>query len=311
MAMKSPGISTARRRSGGFSMIELSIVMIIIGLIIAGGVTVYEPSMKQTLKNKNETVVRRAVETLIGFAGAHRALPEGIVNSGVLNSPQDAQMNGLQYAYAAELIQVNTVCHLDETPLSVQVLKADGSVNFTVTDVAFVVWSRGYDGVTKPAKPAGAVGEKTAYPVPLYAENEADDLVGWATMPELKAAAGCGASPLRILASGVPAASVGAVYPEVKLTPDGGKGPYRWCVEFPDQVRASRLRFTAEVPLTPREAFGVCTTPEVQGNTLTMAGQAPFAATDQGGPFDFVVHLQDSNTKAHRVSRRFSLFVIP
>ncbi|GAB0058849.1 hypothetical protein SIID45300_03207 [Candidatus Magnetaquicoccaceae bacterium FCR-1] len=312
--MKSATHTAERSRSlhqAGFSLIELSIVMIIIGLIIAGGVGIYEPSMRQALKNKNETIVRQAVETLIGFAGAHKSLPRELRHAGVVGAVQDAQLNPLQYALDAALLEMNQLCRRDDTPLSVQVLKADGSVNFEVINVAFVVWSRGYDGRTGPEKPTGAIDGQTPYPVPPYAENMADDLVGWATLAELQAAAGCGSQGLKILVSALPVARVGAPYGTVTLTPEGGKPPYGWCVAFPDQERAGKLAFKADGDLTPADAFDGCGERRVVGDTLTMHGLAPFVATDQGGPYDFVVHLQDGNRQPHRTSRRLSLFVQP
>ncbi|MBF0263430.1 MAG: prepilin-type N-terminal cleavage/methylation domain-containing protein [Magnetococcales bacterium] len=298
-------------RERGFSLIELSIVMIIIGLIIAGGVGVYEPSMRQALKNKNETIVRQAVETLIGFAGAHKSLPREIRHAGVVGAVQDAQLNPLQYAFDAALGAVDRLCRRDDTPLSVQVLKPDGSVNFEVSNVAFVVWSRGYDGRTGPEKALGPIDTPTPYPVPLYAENVADDLVGWATLAELQAAAGCGSQGMTILVSALPVARIGATFGTVTLTPEGGKPPYGWCVAFPDQERAGKLAFKADGDLTPAGAFDGCGESRGSGDTLTIHGLAPFVAADQGGPYDFVVHLQDGNRQPHRTSRRLSLFVAP
>ncbi|NGZ06431.1 MAG: prepilin-type N-terminal cleavage/methylation domain-containing protein [Magnetococcales bacterium] len=303
---------TPNRQCAGFSMIELSIVMIIIGLIIAGSISVYEPSMKQTLKNKNETIVRHAVETLIGFAGAHKSLPGAILNTGVVNSVQDAQLNPLQYAFDADLTAVNSICRQDETRLTVEVLKSDGSVAFSVSQVAFVIWSRGYDGKSLPDKAVGAVESAVRYSVPVYAEGQADDLVGWATLSELQAAVGCGGSGVSILADAVPAGSVGLKYGVVTFTPDGGRPPYAWCVEFPDVTRSGKVQFASgDVVLTPVAAFGGCREFPVVGAVLTMSGVRPFVSTDQGGPYDFVVHLKDGNHKIHAVNRRFSLFVTP
>ncbi|MBF0627878.1 MAG: prepilin-type N-terminal cleavage/methylation domain-containing protein [Magnetococcales bacterium] len=307
-------ISVVRRHpSGGFSMIELSIVMIIIGLIIAGGIGIYEPSMRQALKNKNETVVRQAVETLIGFAGTHRSLPAGLMDSGVVHSVLDAQMNPLQYAFDASLTAVDTLCTQDDARLSVAVLKPDGTTRFSIPDVALVIWSRGYDGATQPEKTTGAIDTPRSYPVPLYAEGSADDLVGWATMAELKAAAGCGAGSLSILASGLPAGSVGMRYDPVTFTAEGGKKPYSWCVAFPDQTRAAKMSFAVDNtnPLPPENAFDGCQEPTMAGDALTLTGILPFVSTDQGGPYDFVIHLRDSNPRAHTVTRRFSLYVTP
>ncbi|MEO5347361.1 MAG: prepilin-type N-terminal cleavage/methylation domain-containing protein [Magnetococcus sp. YQC-9] len=304
--------SALAARCAGFSLIELSIVMIIIGLIIAGGVGVYEPSMRQALKNKNETIVKQATETLIGFAGAHRSLPVELRSTGVVGAVRDAQLNPIQYAFAAALSTVNRLCQQDDTPLRVQVLKPDGAVDFEVANVAFVLWSRGYDGRTAPEKAVGAIVDEAIFPVPLYAETIADDLVDWATLAELKAAAGCGSQGLKILISALPSAHVGAVYGNVTFFPEGGKPPYGWCVAFPDAERAGRLGFMARAELTPAATFDGCTGGNWhEGDTLTLSGVTPFMAADQGGPYDFVVHLRDGNRKPHAVSRRLSLFVQP
>ncbi|WP_130472448.1 hypothetical protein [Candidatus Magnetaquicoccus inordinatus] len=308
--------SIAYSHAGGFSIIELSIVMIIIGLIISGGISVFGPSMRQALKNKNEVVVQDAVKALVGYAGAQKLLPTTL--SGVARSLLDAQQNALLYAYDNNFIENGNVCNRDATNLSVQVLKADGSVNFTVNNVAFVIWSKGYDGVTAPAKTSEAITAAATYTVPIYSEttgNVQDDLVGWATISELKAAAGCGGNSLKILADALPVGRVGpSLYGAVQFTPEGGVAPYSWCVEFPATTISNNMTFKGITDVTPVNLFGDCAKPTsvyISGNTLALSGNTPFDTNDQGGPYDFIVFLKDSNNTPRIVNRRFSLFVTP
>ncbi|MBF0213491.1 MAG: prepilin-type N-terminal cleavage/methylation domain-containing protein [Magnetococcales bacterium] len=303
--MKRDPLSDAKARCGGFSLVELSIVMIIIGLIIAGGVTVFQPSMRQTYKAKNEVIVRHAVDAMIGFSGSYKRLPTTLQS--VINSPKDAQNQDLSYAYDDHFLDESSICNRNSAVLSIT-----GS-NYTVSDVAFVIWSKGYDGAVSPSKSSGPFSTATAFSVPSYSETKGavqDDLVGWATLTQLKAAVGCGGSVMKILASELPVGKVDLAYSTtVTFTPDGGLSPYYWCVEFPAAL-SDKFTFSPSVLQT---AFGNCATTAnayVTGTTLTMAPNAnTFASTEQGGPYDFVVYLKDSNATVNSVSRRFSFYV--
>ncbi|MBF0125941.1 MAG: hypothetical protein HQM02_01910 [Magnetococcales bacterium] len=295
-------------------MIELSIVMIIIGLIIAAGLSIYDPSVKQALKEKNEVIVRDAVKSVIGYAAGQKALPTALTN--VARSTLDAQQSTLQYAYDTNLngsSTEKTICNRNDAGLTV-VKKdnaTDNNTKYTVTNVAAVVWSKGYDGASD------VTISGSTYTFYEYSGTD-DDLLGWATLSELKAAAGCVGSSLKILADGIPAGKEGSTYgtDTVTFKPDGGIADYSWCVEFPASIGTGKLLgkidFNAVVGATRTQvtpvAFGSCTIYTV-GQTFTMGGSTAFTSSSDQGTYDFIVYVKDSNTTPQSVSRSFTLTI--
>ncbi|MEO5333479.1 MAG: prepilin-type N-terminal cleavage/methylation domain-containing protein [Magnetococcus sp. YQC-5] len=324
-------------RTGGFTMIELSIVMIIIGVIIAGGITIYTPSMRQAMKEKNEVIVQDAVKALIGYAGAAKKVPAAV--SGIVRSPRDAQQFDLMYAYDANLdgsVSDKNVCNRNSAGFQV-VLKqfvtgtdAGGNNTYTTIDnVAFVVWSRGHNGYDN------ITGFRTGntFNIPVYASpattDTTDDLVGWATLSELKAAAGCEGSPLKILADALVAGSASAsAYGPVYMKADGGvskkvdgiTNAYAWCVESPALCNdadpalcaagagslSALLSFQdAALNSVPVVDFNQCANKALwlESDKIRLEGSMPLAG--QQGVYDFVVYLRDF--VGNSTSRRLNL----
>ncbi|MBF0438670.1 MAG: type II secretion system protein [Magnetococcales bacterium] len=298
--MKQEPVFSPRFKNGGFTLIEMSIVMIIVGLIIAGGLSVFGPSMRQALKTKNETIVRHAVDTLIGFSGAHKSLPQDL--TGVVNTPNDAQNNPLQYAYDARLIQANVCDYQDVTNLTV------ATASFTVPNIAFVVWSKGYNGTTEEAGwSVGGVEKATTYTVAEYSDGAVnnpsankDDLLGWATIYELKAAAGC-SSPLKILARSVPHGVFGKSYGTAQFMAMGGSS-YSWCVEASDSIKDA-LTYGSTMPVN---GFGECSAARflAGGASLMIHGKPP-NGMPAAGSYDLNVYLKDGSPIPATTSRLF------
>ncbi|MBF0179756.1 MAG: hypothetical protein HQM03_06990 [Magnetococcales bacterium] len=299
--MRSDARSACRLREGGFSIVELAIVMIIIGVIVSGGLGFYTPYMQQAAKEKNGVIVGNAVKALVAFAGGYKYLPTTLV--GQVRDYQDAMGTNLQYRYDTNLTSASSVCNRNSAAYTVNFA---GDATKTITNVALIVWSYGYDKTNSVTE----VDATKTITVPDYSSTT-DDMVSWATLSELKAAVGCGSS-LQILADAMPAGSVGVTYGStVTFKPDGGIASYQWCVEFPASVRS---KFTFSQSLSPQTSFGACssatyTTSIASDGSLTMTGASALASSDQGGPYDFIVFLKDGNTSQQSTSRRFSFYV--
>ncbi|MBF0295735.1 MAG: type II secretion system protein [Magnetococcales bacterium] len=290
--MKLERVGECRVRSAGFSLIELSIVMVILGVMTTMMVGFFEPSIDQVRKAKNQVIVQNAVNALVAQAGAYKKLPA------TLTGYADAKSNTLQYSAFAGLTDSNGVCNLSTTGWSV----TDATGGFTVNDVAFLVWSVGANGVAELG--AGA----TSVPVE---SSTFDDVAGWATLWELKAAAGCEGRTMRIVSTSVPAGTSGSLYSTATFTPDGGSANYSWCVEFPavitGGVLSDNLGFTSGVPVGDTDSCAGASWGA--SATLTMTGTAAFSASGDAGSYDFKVFLRDSSSSPNTDSRVFTLYV--
>ncbi len=273
-------VSSICRRNNGFSLIELSIVMVIVGLIVSMGFMVFGPSMKSALKSKNETIVQNTVDSLIGFAGAHKYLPDTNLTEAA-RSKEDALQWDLEYKHATGLQVKNSVCDLATTDMQVTVTRA---TPFTIANVAFIVWSKGNNTTSEIA--GVTAGGVTTYTIPVfsdqttnYVDNSADkdDVSGWATLSELKAAADCGPDMRISVASQTVASNYAATFNGV-----GGVAPYSWCV-----ASGELLAFTYNVT---KAAVATCTTYDASASLTVDAASPPLSSTGH----DYTVYLQDS-----------------
>ena len=76
-------------RADGFSLIELSIVMIIIGIIVSAGITVFKPSAVGLMNNKTEIILKANTDALIGHAAVRQQLPRHDKYSSLVRSQKD------------------------------------------------------------------------------------------------------------------------------------------------------------------------------------------------------------------------------
>lgn len=62
-------------RVRGFTLVELAIVLVVLGLIVGLGVPMLESLIKENQLNGDRSAVRRAREVLLGYAYEHGGFP--------------------------------------------------------------------------------------------------------------------------------------------------------------------------------------------------------------------------------------------
>lgn len=199
-------------KKNAFTLIELSIVLVIIGLIIGGSFQVLK-SMQENAKITNaKNDVQTAKNALLGYAMSTNYLPTKIQFESDL-SPVKANQHQLFYKHDTDL-ETKNICAFTTTALKVQVDHRDGTTQ-TIKDVAFVIASESAnknlqtkltdngDGTftVEVRKPYEKIDDE---PTPINRVEEYDDIVDWATLVELQKSVACENRPLRIVNSSLP-----------------------------------------------------------------------------------------------------------
>lgn len=323
-------VHTNTAHDRGFTLVELAVVLVIMGMLLSVGMSMVGPLTKRAKVIESKEIVNAAAEGIIGFAASNNTLPTLLPAASpqvytVMRTPNDAWGRQLQYIFSSNL-ETTPLCGRRGTNLTVNQCTNAACTAFTaIPNIAFILLSSGENYNIQTAGNARAAVARTVntYLVPpnTAVDNFAtdmnrpegyDDIVKWVTLDELKMKMGCNAS-LRIINSDIPAARQGAVYPATgsttRLTADSGvvfttnpnQGRYSWCVEATTAPVAvpgltiNRIRTAATVALPPVLA-GTCLAAAENTNFWGRADELQLSGTPTTpGSFPFTVFVRDNN----------------
>lgn len=178
------------RGDRGFSLIELSIVMVIIGLILSIGITTMGPAIKAAADEKTRRILNDGVDSLKGYVAAHRFLPSGTDFSDSLvqfqqtvRNSSDGGNNNIRFVWDYDLQSNNPdsisspICNRSATSLKIVncsgtgigidgSLCTKGTFKSKIENVAFALISVGNNGFSQISDSKRAC---------LTAEDDEDD----------------------------------------------------------------------------------------------------------------------------------------
>ncbi|PLX71453.1 MAG: hypothetical protein C0602_01195 [Denitrovibrio sp.] len=216
----------------GFTLVELAIVMIIIGVISVGGVRMIYSAMDSS----KFTSSRNQVQSLLQQVGEYSALSKSIPSTSnwttILSPSNDSFKTEINYVPAPNLTSTESICSASKTDMSVNA--STGTVN----NVAVFISSNSVN-TTKD------IDDSNTSNILLNESNaDNDDITGWLTLDSLKRYAGCEGSSMSIIEDKLPQAYVESTY-NFNLHPLGGTGTYEWCVESSDSNIRSELEYAS------------------------------------------------------------------
>jgi len=213
----------------GFTLIELAIVLVVIGLLIGLGTSLMGPLTKQAKVRESQEIVKGAKEAILGSVVKNGFLPMSTAGARSI----DGWGSPLQYVRAAALEGSTTdACGVVATGLTVRECQNDACSAFVpLSNIGFIIYSKGAD-----YNDAGTVvTAPTLYRVMTqgsqYSSYNYDDIVAYVSLDEIRSRRGCG-QPLAIVSPVLlPDGEEDSVYFNA-LQATGGKPPYSWSVTF-------------------------------------------------------------------------------
>jgi len=304
--------------SRGFTLVELAVILVIIGMLITIGASMVGPLMKTAKYNETKEALNAALVSVSGFGTVNNRVPTTAEFPSAVRLPNDSWGSSLVYIPDASLITTTAggICGRKSTALSVVICPdaACAAPTATITDVAFVALSSGENKNRQTANAAGVV-KVYATDIPAVDDFTADmnrpeqydDAVKWLTLSELRINTGCVGAQLKILNNEMPSGAVATAYSAVAYA-DGGApyaagGNYRWCVQgaLPAGVSIVPNTVSANCAALAEGSWG-------QANTLVFSG-TPAAS----GSFSITVFARDNNDAASgndNIARRSMVITI-
>lgn len=236
------------KHNKGFTLVELAVSLVVIGLLIGLGTAMMGPLMTAIKVRESKENLGAAVESVNSWASGNNQLPDTTNLASVVRTPTDAWGRDFIYLYDDNLAPAtatkDTICGRRSTTLSL----TDSNTGATIPNVAYIIFSYGDDAVSNTTLTSGTLTPAPANPPKIEASasvtagnaaaiaaNTTDDIVRWVTLDELRTKVGCQGAQLRIVNNELPYGAVPNAY-SVKIYADGGvpfstnPSTYKWCV---------------------------------------------------------------------------------
>lgn len=287
------------KNNKGFSLIELSIVLVIMGILISFGSGMIAPLTKRVKYTETKEVMNAAVESIISFASANNRIPTTSEFQNIVRTSRDAWSKDLYYIPDVNLDDLNAggVCGRKTTGIMVRFCTNALCTSYNdISNVAFVIvsGSENHNIQTNNVSGRVTVYQTGAINIDDYTTDTNrpetfDDLIKWITLDELRAKTGCQGSQLKIINNEIPYGFqnrqyIAAVFADGGV-PFGSGGKYRWCRQ---ESASTGLTFSPST--VSSNALGLTETSWGQADNLTISG-TPTAF----GNFTFTVFVRDDN----------------
>ncbi len=228
------------RVNRGFTLIELAMILVIIGVLIGIGATTFSILIKRAKYAESKEIVNAAVEAITGYASSSGKIPTVSELSSVVRTLEDSYGKPLVYVYDGNLTASSPYghCGLNSTNITVEICDDPSCATSTkISNVAFFILSgdgnynnqtTGSQEITSPTTirvfQYGIVVDN--YPSDINRSEPYDDIVKWVTLHELQTKEGCESLTITT-PSLLPNGTEDAPYNH-KLEANGGRPPYQW-----------------------------------------------------------------------------------
>lgn len=237
-----------KRNTRGFSLVEMAVVLIIFGLVLASASSVLMLFVNKGGAERTRKMIDANKNVLFSIAASDGYLQDTPIESRAANAgtsyvtyPADAYGKGfhvmidgtLGYTDEKDRLDYSPVCGTDRTVMSLRLCNDDEcSSPAVINDIAFVLVSGSANKNIQTDADSGVVTVYTQgddgiddYSGDMDRPEMYDDITDWATLPELRTQAGCEPRRLRLLDTSMPMVREGEWY-SFRIYAEGGV-PFR------------------------------------------------------------------------------------
>ena len=127
----------------GFTIIEMAVVLIIVGLMVGFGASLIRPLFERSKRIETQETVKAAVESVTGYAVSNNSrLPDTSQFSGTIKKQNDSWRKPINYIYDSNLN--SNICGRKTTHITVRRCENSACSTYTdVSDVAYMIVSGG------------------------------------------------------------------------------------------------------------------------------------------------------------------------
>jgi prepilin-type N-terminal cleavage/methylation domain-containing protein len=196
------------REKKGFTLVELAIVLIIVGLLLGLGAGMVGPLTKRVKLNEAREIVSAAGDSVTGYASINNRVPDLSASPSPtsfwtnVRTQNDVWGRPLVYVFDNNL--ATSICNRTATNITARICNDAACTTFsTINNVAFLVASAG-DNANNQTYGSQAIAVATTintYIVGIAVDNyagdftratdEYDDIVKWMTLPEMQVKLAC------------------------------------------------------------------------------------------------------------------------
>ena len=287
------------KNNKGFSIIELSIVLALMGILISFGTGMIAPLTKRVKYTETKEVVNAAVESIISLASANNRIPTTTEFQSIARTPKDAWKKDLYYIPDVNLddLSAGGICGRKTTGITVRICTNAQCTSYNdISNVAFVIisGSENYNVQTNNVSGRVTVYETGTINIDNYTTDmnrpeTYDDLIKWITLDERRAKTGCQGSQLKIINNELPYGFQNSQYIATVFAdsgvPFGSGGKYKWC-----RQENSPTGLTFSPSTLSSNALGLAENLWGQADSITISG-TPTAF----GNFTLTVFVRDDN----------------
>ncbi len=133
------------KHKNGFSLLEVAIILIIIGVLLAGGLTLFNILIKKQQHQKLEEKVNAVYEAIIGYVAAYKRFP----------ALSDLGIDTKDYGSIDLVYKSATTTNICKDPVSGLLTITDNRNATSSNRVAFIVFSRGDNRCNQTGDPSG------------------------------------------------------------------------------------------------------------------------------------------------------------